>query len=105
MTTTTSTPTLTVADIEAGYENPGWLGFGYLGDRQRAKAALASGDWTVDNIEEADAMALRIANEKGWTAERFFEWLNSRDARWFADIMLGGELSLANVEMAPKYVR
>jgi hypothetical protein len=32
MTTKTAT-TLTVADIEAGYEHDGWLGFGYLGER------------------------------------------------------------------------
>lgn len=96
---------LTVQDIEAGYAHDGWQCFGYLGERRSAQAALQSGEWTIDNIAEADEMAVKIANQKRWSPARFFDWLNSKDGRWYADIMLGGELSLADVEMAQKYVR
>jgi hypothetical protein len=105
MTTKTTAPALTVEDIEAAYQNDGWLGFGYLGGRQSAREAIASGEWTIDNIAEADALALRIANEKGWTAERFFEWMNAKLGRWFADVMLGGELSEQDLAMAEGLVR
>lgn len=105
MNNTAAAQTITTHDIEAGYEHDGWLGFGYLGERRHARAALVSCEWTIDNIEEADEMAVKIANEKGWSSARFFDWVNSKDGRWYADIMLGGELSLADVEMAHKYVR
>lgn len=102
---TTKTAALTVKNIEDAYFHNDWHGFGYLGERRNAIQALESGEWTIDNISEADEMALKIANGKGWTPARFFDWLNSKDGRWYADIMLGGELSLADVEMAHKYVR
>jgi hypothetical protein len=37
----------------------------------------------------ADTLALRIANEQRWTSARFFEWLNSKNGRWYGDATLG----------------
>lgn len=92
---------LTVADIEAGYEHDGWLGFGYLGERRNAAEAVRSGEWEYANVTAADTLALKIANEKGWTAKRFFDWLNSKDGRFFADMTLGSD----EFERAEQYVR
>jgi hypothetical protein len=80
---------LTIKDIEAGYTNDGWLGFGYLGERQNAIAAVQSGEWEFANVTIADTLALRIANEQRWTSARFFEWLNSKNGRWYGDATLG----------------
>jgi hypothetical protein len=86
---TTTAPALTVKDIEAGYTNDAWLGFGYLGGRRNAAEAVRSGEWEFANVTAADELALRIANEKHWTPERFFQWLNSKDGRWFAGATIG----------------
>ena len=83
------TQELTIKDIEAGYENESWLGFGYLGERRNAIAAVRSGEWEFANVTAADTIALEVANAKHWTPERFFEWLNSKDGRWFADMTIG----------------
>ena len=92
---------LTVKDIEAGYANDAWLGFGYLGERRNAIAAVQSGEWESANVTAADELALRIANEKHWTASRLFTWLNSKDGRWFGDMTLGSD----DFDMAANYVR
>ncbi len=82
---------LTVQDIEAGYETDGWLGFGYLGERRNAAEAARSGEWEFANVTAADTLALEVANAKHWSRSRFFQWLNSKDGRWFGDMTLGGE--------------
>ena len=93
---------LTVQDIEAGYANDEWLGFGYLGERRNAIEAVQSGEWEFANVTVADTLALQVANEKRWSPERFFQWLNSKDGRWYADMTLGSdEFS----ERAATYVR
>lgn len=82
---------LTVADIEAGYSNDAWHGFGYLGERRNAAEAVRSGEWEFANVTAADTMALEVANAKHWSRSRFFQWLNSKDGRWFADMTLGSD--------------
>lgn len=84
MSKTTTRPILTGDHIDAAYENPAWLGFGYLGDRQR-------GEWSRDDVVLADAAALRQANANGWDEARFFDWLNSKHGRWYADEALGSD--------------
>jgi hypothetical protein len=79
----TETSKITKADILAGYNNPGWNGFGYLGDRKRTQASKAL-------IAKADARLLQEANAAGWTHEQFFTWLNSKYGRWYADAWFGG---------------
>lgn len=69
-------PSLTVADIEAGYDHADWLGWGYLNGRNHLEAI---------DMERADAIVLEYANAHGWSAERLFVWLNSRPGRHFAD--------------------
>jgi hypothetical protein len=101
MTTKTAT-TLTVADIEAGYEHDGWLGFGYLGERRFAIAAVRSGEREFVNVTAADELVLRIANEQGWTPEQLFDWANSKLGRWYGDVTLGCE-DLGS--MAARYVK
>lgn len=77
-----TTATLTIADIQAGYGNPAWLGHGYLGSRTIE---------SMDRLAFADALALKLANEQGMTPEQFFSWLNSRTGRHFADVAFGGD--------------
>lgn len=98
---TTKTATLTTNHIDTGYLMDGWLGFGYLGERRNAIEAVQSGEWEYANVTAADALCLEVANAKGWTPARFFDWLNSKDGRWFGDMTLGGDMD----PNAAKYVR
>lgn len=72
--------TITAAHIAEGYENPDWLGYGYLGARQSMSATVRA---------TADRVVVRMANERGWTPEVFFEWMNSKCGRWFGDATHG----------------
>ena len=94
---------LTVQDIEDGYANDEWLGFGYLGGRRGAIQAVLSGEWETANVTAADTLALKIANRKHWSPERFFAWLNSKFGRWYADVTLGSDDF--DAATAAKYVR
>lgn len=67
---------LTVANIEAGYDDERYLGWGYLHGRQ---------DLTAAERARADALVLDYANTHGWNYERLFAWCNSRPGRHFAD--------------------
>jgi hypothetical protein len=97
----TAKTTLTVQDIEAGYENDAWLGFGYLGERRNAAEAVQTGEWEFANVTAADTLILEVANDKGWTPARLFTWLNSKDGRIFGDMTLGSD----DFGPAAKYVR
>lgn len=68
--------TLTVGDIARGYEDDRWLGWGYLGGRRHLD---------VETRDRADAIVLDYANAHRWSADRLFEWMNSRPGRHFAD--------------------
>jgi hypothetical protein len=87
-----ATPTLTQADIEAGYDRPEWANFGYLGERQ---SFLTSTDPEAparpDRVAAADARLLAEANARGWTAEQLFEWANSKPGRWYGDLWFGND--------------
>lgn len=98
----TPTAPLTVADIEAGYTNDAWLGFGYLGGRRNAIDAVRSGEWESARVTEADTMVLSVANAKGWDRARLFDWLNSKDGRWYADMTLGSD---DDISAAARYIR
>lgn len=82
---------LTLDDITAGYENPEWGGFGYLGARC---SALTSTDPDCppvpDLVAEADAHLLAEANARGWTEADLFDWLDSKRGRWYGDVWFGG---------------
>lgn len=75
---------LTTANIEAGYRNEEWEGFGYLGERRNQVAEGRS-------VEEADAKVLADANALGLTEGQLFEWMNSKLGRWFGDCMFGNQ--------------
>src|SRR5262245_18853172 len=82
--------TLTVDDIEAGYRNDDWQGFGYLGERMRA------GSTDHRRRTAADTAVLEVANANGWSAQRLFEdFLNAKVGRWFGDIAYGSDDDLA----------
>ena len=67
--------TLTSIDIEAGHDDPRWLGFGYLGERQRA-LDTSDPEATVSPaaVARADALVLEVANARGWDRERLLQW-------------------------------
>ena len=75
------TSPLTQADIVAGYEREEWGGWGYLGERRHFAGQTVVG--------RADAALLDVANDRGWTADQLFEFVNSRDGRHFGDATLG----------------
>ena len=75
------TNNLTVTDIEGAYEHPEWLGWGYLGERQREESRR--------KVETADKAVIRFANEEGWDYDQLFWWLNSKPGRWFGDAAFG----------------
>lgn len=81
----------TLADIEHGYDNPEWGGYGYLEGRSRA---MHSTDPDVpsqpDRVTAADEWLLAEVNRQGFTAAEFFEWLNSRTGRFYGDLWFGG---------------
>lgn len=82
-----TTTQLTIEDIKAGYDNPEYLGWGYLGEREMA---AVTSDISIATIDAADRLALTLANEIGMTGEQFFTWLNSRPGRHYGDAALHG---------------
>jgi hypothetical protein len=75
---------LTVMDINAGYRNKKWGGFGYLGGRQHYCG--------VRPLMEAygDKVLLDYANEHKWTKELLFEFCNSTYGRHYHDVVESG---------------
>jgi hypothetical protein len=73
---------ITFEDILTGYDNPAWLGWGYLGERKTHLEDHRFAFW-------ADKLAVDLANEHHMTHEQFFHWLNSRQGRLFADTVFG----------------
>jgi hypothetical protein len=73
--------TLTRDELEAGYDNPDWLGHGYLHVRAE-NMAKAAGRAIAD---EADGMILDYANAQGWSKKDLFNWANSKTVRWFGE--------------------
>lgn len=76
----TATTTLTAQDIEAGYDDARWCGWGYLQGRHYEDAA---------EVAKADQYVLGMAARQGWDAEDLFHWANSKDGRWFGDWFFG----------------
>lgn len=74
-------PILTAVDIEAGYDNPAWLGHGYLETRQRSAR--------IARIQAADHALLLRVNGLHWTASQLFEFVNSKHGRWYGEDALG----------------
>lgn len=86
-TTKTRTTRLTVADIEAGYAEPEWQGFGYLGARTH-EADDSEAGFTLEDRAIADKVLLATANALGLSRADFFLWLNSRLGRHYGDMAL-----------------
>lgn len=81
---------LTVADITDGYDNPEWYGFGYLGTWLHALTDSDCGPAQHQLVTEADARIIALANERGWTTEQLFTWLNSKLGRRLGDAWFDG---------------
>ena len=61
--------------------DPRWLGAGYLGERNNTVDVAARDlldEFLPDHFESL-----------GWTDEDVFAWANSKDGRWFGDVMFG----------------
>lgn len=67
-----------------------WLGFGYIGERERA---LQNVEPEAPSVAVADEMVLFHANRLGWTVDQFFAWANSRSGRYAGDVLFGSPLS------------
>lgn len=81
MTTATKAKALTLDDLEAGYSNENWGGFGYLGARRDAYATAAGRAVFVP----LDIAIVVKANAAHWSAERLFDWTNSIPGRWIGE--------------------
>lgn len=81
---------LTIQDLERAAKDERWLGFGYLGSRQNA---LTSTDPEVPAqpllVAAVDQRVIDHGNVEGWDYEDLFVWANSRNGRYFADVMFG----------------
>ena len=75
---------LTTGDLDRMERDERWLGFGYIGERARARREGR-------DITAADTRAVECANEVGMDYDAFFEWANSKDGRWYADCMFGSD--------------
>jgi hypothetical protein len=71
---------LTARDIATAYDRTDWLGFGYLRERQ-----TAIDDGRADRVTLADQAALDVANRRRWSSDRLFDWLNSKNGRWYGE--------------------
>lgn len=89
--------TFTAKDIRKAEQDDRWGGFGYLGERKLLKAA---------DRKRADALLLEAATIGGWSDEEFFQFVNSRPGRHYADHATYGDdatlikyyLSRANID-------
>lgn len=79
-------PTLTIDDLEAGYDHDNWGGFGYLGTRQDGMGKAKN----RAIIRALDDRLLAYANEHGWTADDLFTFTDSKRGRWLAESFLYG---------------
>jgi hypothetical protein len=73
---------LTRDDLEDGYQNEEWGGYGYLGERTSLTPAQR---------RKADAAILAVANREGWSKAKLFKFTNSRASRHYADSVSFGE--------------
>lgn len=80
---------LTVADLDRAARDDRWLGFGYLGERQRRREDIAA------RVAEVDAALIDWANLVAWTYEDLLRWANSAMGRHFGDVTLGSSKPLA----------
>ena len=68
-----------------------WLGYGYLGARNHALDNTDPGSPAQTlTVEAADQRIIDWADAHGWTDDDLFNWANSKNGRWFGDIMFGG---------------
>ena len=83
---------LTIQDLDLMTREDEWGGYGYLGERNNIREAVADGERKasdIDRLHAVDQMVIASANAKGMTYEQLFAWANSRDGRHFADRMVG----------------
>lgn len=87
---TNTTNNLTTADLDRMANDDRWLGFGYLGERRNLLTSTdpeAPANPTL--VEATDQRVIDAANGWGWTYDELFAWANSKNGRWFADMIFG----------------
>lgn len=74
-----------------------FAGFGYIGARRnQLDGSDAECPARPDLVAAVDAWIVARAQLAGWTEEQLFDWANSRDGRFFADVVFGsGSTDLA----------
>lgn len=89
----------TTATFDQMTTNEDWLGFGYLGERDRQGADRP------ERVAEADAFIL--ARTADWTDEELFDWANSKLGRWVGDIFFGTTFPVSDRDQrrAADYIR
>jgi len=87
------------AIFDAMTDNPEWGGYGYLGERRVGRTSAH----TPEAIAAMDEATYQIAEAQGLTDAELFEWANSRDGRWWADMTITG-LTVKAAPVAPRRV-
>jgi hypothetical protein len=93
--------------FEAFAQRDEHLGYGYIGERRMALESVEegeAGEALALQVRIADDAVLAFADEAGWSDEDLFAWANSKDGRWYADVMFGGS-GVDLWQRAQRYVR
>jgi hypothetical protein len=78
-----------------------WLGFGYLGERDHMlNSTDPDSPAQPELVATTDQRILEVTAD--WTADELFHWANSKDGRWFADMVFGCDDTF---EHAARYIR
>lgn len=83
-------------------DDPEWGGWGYLGERQRVREAVAEGEWPAEMLTRLGEFDQALATVLG-TGTRAFEWANSKDGRMFADWAFSQEDSIPALDIVARY--
>lgn len=78
--------TLTVEDLDRAAQSDYWNGWGYLGERLRARDE-SDPECRIDPsvVARVDQFAIQVANEQGWGFPELLAWCDSKYGRWYAD--------------------
>jgi hypothetical protein len=94
MAARTAVEPITQAHIDSAYRREDWDGYGYLGTRRGALRTYRTTEPEATDVSQfvapADERIIAIANEKRWTPEQFFTWLNSKNGRWYGEAWFYG---------------
>lgn len=93
--------------FEAFAQRDEHLGYGYIGERRMALESVEDGEASERlgmQVRVADEAVLAFADDAGWSDEELFAWANSKDGRFYADVMFG-DSGVGAWHRAQRYVR